>query len=313
MTHVFRHAFIAHLAEAELSFHHPEHVLHVGSHFGFAAVVRALDIAELGVATAFFVRQVLGCRCARLNRLGVPRVGRISPHAGLATVKQQLADHLRIMHIGRCRLDRMNQLCIAVHPDMRLHSEVPLIAFARRMHLRVAAFRLVLGRTRRTDDGRIHDRASLDLAPVPRQVGVDAFKNLAAQSVRLQKMPELAHRGLVRSPLAPQVNARELAHRRNVIQRLLDRRVRKPIPVLEGSKSEAFVQCPPDGVLRPAVPDNGVGSGPPAPAMEPLALFRPETVACGSSCGISQNLEKRGSAGACGAISSIGLNFFDDD
>ena len=135
MTHVFRQAFIAHLAEAELSFHHPEHVLHAGSHFGFAAVVRALDIAELGVATAFFVCQVLGCRRARLNRLGVPRVGRISPHASLATVKQ-LADHLRIMHIGRRRLDRMNQLCIAVHPDMRLHSEVPLIAFARRMHFR---------------------------------------------------------------------------------------------------------------------------------------------------------------------------------
>ena len=79
MTHVFRQAFIAHLAEAELSFHHPEHVLHAVPHFGFAAVVRALDIAELGVATAFFVRQVLRCRCARLNRLGVPRVGRISP------------------------------------------------------------------------------------------------------------------------------------------------------------------------------------------------------------------------------------------
>ena len=106
------------------------------------------------------------------------------------------------------------------------------------MHFRVPALRLVLGRTRRTDDGRIHDRASLDLAPVPRQVGVDAFKDLATQSVRLQKMPELAHRGLIRSPLAPQVNARDLAHRRNVIQRLLDRRVRKPIPVLKEVNSK---------------------------------------------------------------------------
>ncbi len=49
--------------------------------------------------------------------------------------------------------------CLADHPDMRLHAEIPLIALLRLMHLRVAPTVLVLGRTGCIDQGGIDDRA----------------------------------------------------------------------------------------------------------------------------------------------------------
>jgi hypothetical protein len=42
---------------------------------------------------------------------------------------------------------------------MRLHPEIPLIAFLGLVHLRVTRFALVLGRGRGGDDGGINDRA----------------------------------------------------------------------------------------------------------------------------------------------------------
>jgi len=60
---------------------------------------------------------------------------------------QQVADHHRVVHIGRCSDHRMHQPALAVDADMGRHPELPLIAFPRLMHLRVALFLLVRGGT----------------------------------------------------------------------------------------------------------------------------------------------------------------------
>ena len=80
------------------------------------------------------------------------------------------------MHIGRRRGDRMNDFRLAVHADMGLHAEVPLVAFLGLMHLGISFLRLVLRRTRRTDDGRIHDRPPVHLQALLRQILADPGK-----------------------------------------------------------------------------------------------------------------------------------------
>ena len=64
------------------------------------------------------------------------------------------------MHIRRRGRDRMNQLGLAIHTNMRLHAEVPLVALLRLMHLGIPRLGPVLRRTGRTDDSRVHDGAS---------------------------------------------------------------------------------------------------------------------------------------------------------
>ena len=64
-------------------------------------------------------------------------------------------------HVGdvRRRSDhRMNQPALGVDPEVRLHSEVPLVALLRLLPLRIAGLRFVLHRRRRGNDRRIGDR-----------------------------------------------------------------------------------------------------------------------------------------------------------
>src|ERR1700730_16988681 len=64
-------------------------------------------------------------------------VGLIAPHAGLLSV-QQIGQYRAVGDIGRRRGHRMDQLGAAVHPEMRLHPEIPLVALLRLMHLGIA-------------------------------------------------------------------------------------------------------------------------------------------------------------------------------
>ena len=52
----------------------------------------------------------------------------------------------------------VRQARLRVHPDVRLHPEVPLVALPRLVHLRIPPALRVLRRTRRVDDARVHDR-----------------------------------------------------------------------------------------------------------------------------------------------------------
>ena len=55
---------------------------------------------------------------------------------------QQITQNDRVVDVGRRGHHGVNQFAFAVDPDMGLHAEVPLIAFARLMHVRVRAIAL---------------------------------------------------------------------------------------------------------------------------------------------------------------------------
>src|SRR6185312_4616049 len=95
------------------------------------------------------------------------------------------------MHIRRSRRHRMNQLGPTVYANMSLHPEIPLVALLRLVHLWIPLLGAILRRTGGTDDGRIHNRASVDHPPLCGQIGPNPRKELFSQFMSFQEMPKL--------------------------------------------------------------------------------------------------------------------------
>lgn len=134
--------------------------------------------------------------CMLLNRVTLSAGGRVAPYPRLLAM-QELGQHLAVMRIGCRGRDRMDQLCLAIHPNMRLRPEVPLVALLSLMHLVIPLLGPVRRRTGCTDDGGIHNGPSAHLQPLLRQIFPDPGKVLLAQLVGFQEMPELADRRLL--------------------------------------------------------------------------------------------------------------------
>jgi hypothetical protein len=100
---------------------------------------------------------------------------------------QQLRQRMFVMHVGRREHRAVHQAALAVHPDMQLRAEVPLLAFAGLVHLRVARLLLILRRARRADDRGVHDGAALQRHAAGLQHPADFGKQLLAQFVRLKQ------------------------------------------------------------------------------------------------------------------------------
>ncbi len=67
----------------------------------------------------------------------------------------------------------MDQLGLTIDTNMALHAKVPFVAFLRLVHLRVALAIFILGLGWRINDGRIHNRAGIDLQTVLLKIFVD--------------------------------------------------------------------------------------------------------------------------------------------
>ena len=137
---------------------------------------------------------------------------------------------------------------------MRLHAEIPLVALFRLVHLGIARLVRVFGRSRRTDDGRIDDRAGGHLQPLGGEMPLHLGEQPPAQIVRLQQVAEAAHRRLVRNRLAAEVDADETPHRQRIVERFFHRRVRQVEPLLQ----KVDAQHPLDPDRRPAVAGLGI-------------------------------------------------------
>jgi len=181
------------------------------------------------VAAALLLAQRVAVRA---DHLALATIDRVGPYHALPAA-QRVRQRWTIVHVGGGRDHRVNQLDAAVHTDVRLHVEVPLVPFLRLMHLGVALLVLILGRGRRHDNVVIDDRASAQLHPLDLQASIDRGRDCLSQLMLLQKMPEFAHRGFIRRRLATQINANGLAHRERVIQRLCRRRIRQIEPLLQ--------------------------------------------------------------------------------
>src|SRR5512134_2612734 len=120
---------IADLGKAELALDHPEGVLHHGTDCRQHAVEALLllgQLAPLGLfrrgdnAYPVFGFQGLD-RAVRLVIAPVPE--------GEALLPVQACFHHRIVrHLGRGAFNGMHQATVGIHPNVRLHAEVPLMA-----------------------------------------------------------------------------------------------------------------------------------------------------------------------------------------
>jgi len=119
-----------------------------------------------------------------------------------------------------------------IHADVRLGPEIPLLAFARLVHLRIALSDGVLGRRRSVNDGRIHNRPRADANAFAPQVQVHRVQDFAAQLVLFKQMAEAQHGRFVRRWLTFQTHLTK-PQRRRFIERVFLSRVRQVEPLLK--------------------------------------------------------------------------------
>ncbi len=115
-----------------------------------------VDPPEVDGLVAFSPRRLAG------DQLFLARVSAVAVHPLFLAV-QQFGQCVLVVHV-RCADHRaVRQPRLAVHCDVQLHPEVPLLALAGLVHLGVACLVGILRRAGRTDDGGVHDRAGAHL------------------------------------------------------------------------------------------------------------------------------------------------------
>ena len=229
---VLHHAAIAHLGEAEDALDDEKGMFHLGAHTRLSAVLLALTFSQSSVAKPLLVGEVTRHGCGLGDQLLLAGVGGVAIHAPFVAV-QQLRDGMFVMHVGRCRNDQVNQLGLAVHADVRLHTKVPLVTLLGLVHLRIARLILILGRGWRIDDCRVDDGAGRDLHPLGLQMPSDFLEQAFAQFMSLKQVAEFAYGGFVRRSLPSQIDAHKFAHGQGVVEGFFCRRVGEIEPVLE--------------------------------------------------------------------------------
>src|SRR3989442_15723443 len=165
---VLRQAAVAHLSEAEHALDHPNGMLDSDPDPRLPPI--------RGAAPGPAMREVPGVGRADTQHAGLPRIRRIAPDASFLTMQQPRQD-VTVMDVGRRYFDRVNELALAVDPEVAFHAEVPLSALLRLMHGGVArAGRILCGRGRRDDCG-VHDGAGADGQPLRAPILGDLIDN----------------------------------------------------------------------------------------------------------------------------------------
>ena len=90
---------------------------------------------------------------------------------------------------------------------MNLHPEIPLVALLGLVHLRIPLSLFVFGGAGRGDQGGVNDRALAHRHAPSSQECLDGVKDLLAQPMLLQQVPEGEDRGLIGDPVADQLDA----------------------------------------------------------------------------------------------------------
>ena len=145
---------------------------------------------------------------------------------GLQTVHKptvRIDAHMRV----RREIDPLDQFLIL------LTAEIPVVALLGGRHVGIPGLFLVLGRRRRIDDGRVHQRARPQLNPLVGQMRVHLSKHRLRQAVTLQQVAEVQDRRLVRDPIIAQFDPGKAAHSLAVVEGILGHRVAQGIPVLQ--------------------------------------------------------------------------------
>ena len=150
--------------------------------------------------------------CSPANNFSLSLISPVALHLALLAV-QKVRQYLLVCYAGRRGAQRVHNALLGVHADVRLHTEIPLVALARLMHLRVARAGRVLGRRRRVNNGRVHDRARANADAAAVQVMVDRVQHRHAQIVPLQQVAEVQDGRLVRRRRPPKIDSGKPAQR----------------------------------------------------------------------------------------------------
>jgi len=207
-------------------------MLNLGANLVFHPVLLLFCIAQWPVARAFSIGEITDPGRASEKGFYLSTGRRIAPNTGFFAM-QQIRQHLAVMNIGRRGGHRVNQCRLAVHTNVRLHAEVPLVALFRRVHLRVLFLVPVLGRTRCTDVSGIHNGALAHFQAVCFKVFANQLKQLFTQVMGFQKVPEFENRRLVRRRLFARIGAGKKAHCTGVVQGFFHGRIGEIEPVLK--------------------------------------------------------------------------------
>src|SRR5690606_5589503 len=148
---------VAGLYIAELPLEDAERVLDLGPHHGDDPV----DLLVLGVKRAGLGRLAhhspdLATVAERRLPLGAD-IALVGPDRALLAMRPFVPD-LAVGDLGGRGLEAVGHAALGIDAYMCLPPEVPRVALLRGRHLRIAGARLVLGRRRRVDNRRIHQR-----------------------------------------------------------------------------------------------------------------------------------------------------------
>src|SRR5256884_9891624 len=123
---VLRESAVTHLLEAEDPLDHPNRVLDLRAHPRLGAVPRLDELVDPSAAPVALVGEVPRSRRRLAHRLLLAAIRLIAPHPRLFPM-QQVRPRQRVRHVRRRGQDRVDELVLAVHPEVRLHPEIPLL------------------------------------------------------------------------------------------------------------------------------------------------------------------------------------------
>lgn len=246
---VLGQALVTHLAVAKLALENSELVLDLGAdtrldglhlieqHIQGAVLVELLALARhhgdvptgIGVLILYF---------ATLVNTSVARVGK-----DLCFLAVQQRRCLRdVVGVGGRGGDGVHQARIGIHANVRLHTEVPLVALLGLVHLRVALPILVLGGTGCGNQGGIDHGAALEQQTTGGQLGIDGGKDLSCQLVPLQEVSKAQDGAFVGQAGDARVQVGELSVQGNVVQGFFHRRVGVPEELLQQVNAQHRLQ-----------------------------------------------------------------------
>ena len=127
----------------------------------------------------------------------------------IIVLANQLMGLIDIMNVGASGCNGVDISAAGVDSGMDFHSEVPLVAFLRLMHFRIALAGSVLNGAWSADDGCVNDGAAVHHEAGFLQALFHVGEDFLSDFVLFQKAAELQKRGCVRDLLVEEIQVKE--------------------------------------------------------------------------------------------------------
>ena len=136
---------VANLGEMKDALDDAKDVLDAAADLGLHAILGALHLVYDALVPIAAVREVTGLRGVLSKTIGLALIRRVTPYPGLFAM-EKIGQDRSVMNVRRGRHYGMNDLGLAIDPDMGLHAEVPLIPLLGLVHIGVAFSLFILCR-----------------------------------------------------------------------------------------------------------------------------------------------------------------------